>query len=31
MTHWLRRLVHKSRTESQLDKELRFHFEQQIS
>lgn len=29
--HWLRRLVHKSRTESQLDKELRFHLEQQIA
>src|SRR6202162_4262042 len=31
MIHWLRRLVHKSRTESQLDKELRFHREQQIT
>src|SRR5690348_2055047 len=29
--NWLRRLFHKSRTESQLDKELRFHLEQQIA
>ncbi len=28
--HWLRRLLHKTRSESQLDKELRFHLEQQI-
>ncbi len=28
---WLRRLVHKSHSESQLDKELRFHLEQQIA
>ncbi len=29
--NWLRRLFHKSRSESQLDKELRFHLEQQIA
>ncbi len=29
--NWLRRLLHKSRSESQLDKELRFHLEQQIA
>jgi hypothetical protein len=29
--NWLRRLFHKSRAESELDKELRFHLEQQIS
>jgi putative ABC transport system permease protein len=28
---WLRRLFHKSHSESQLDKELRFHLEQQIA
>jgi len=28
--NWLRRLLHKSRNASQLDKELRFHLEQQI-
>jgi predicted permease len=28
--NWLRRLFHKSRSERQLDKELRFHLEQQI-
>jgi putative ABC transport system permease protein len=28
---WLRRLFHKSRSESQLDRELRFHLEQQIA
>jgi len=31
MIPWLRRLFHKSRTESRLDKELRFHLEQQIA
>jgi putative ABC transport system permease protein len=29
--NWLRRLFHKSRSESQLDKELSFHLEQQIA
>jgi hypothetical protein len=29
--HWLRRLLHKSRTESQLDSELRFHLERQVA
>jgi putative ABC transport system permease protein len=29
--NWLRRLLHKSRSESQLDKELRFHLEQQVA
>src|SRR5216683_268912 len=29
--NWLRRLSHKSRSEGQLDKELRFHLEQQIA
>jgi predicted permease len=29
--NWLRRLLHKSRSEGQLDKELRFHLEQQIA
>ncbi len=29
--NWLRRLFHKSHSESQLDKELRFHLEQQIA
>jgi hypothetical protein len=28
---WIRRVFHKSRTESELDKELRFHLEQQIA
>src|SRR5712664_679819 len=28
---WIRRLLQKSRAESELDKELRFHFEQQIA
>ncbi len=28
--NWLRRLLHKSRSERQLDKELRFHLEHQI-
>ena len=28
---WLRRLFHKSRAESELDKELRFHLERQIA
>ena len=28
---WLRRLFHKSRAETQLDKELRFHIEQQVA
>ena len=28
---WIRRLFHKSRTENELDKELRFHLEQQIA
>jgi putative ABC transport system permease protein len=27
---WLRRLLHKTRSEGQLDKELRFHLEQQV-
>ena len=29
--HWVRRLFQKSRTEKHLDKELRFHLEQQIA
>jgi putative ABC transport system permease protein len=29
--NWLYRLIHKSRSEDQLDKELRFHLEQQIA
>src|SRR5271167_1176460 len=29
--NWLRRLLHRSRNESQLDKELRFHLDQQIA
>jgi putative ABC transport system permease protein len=29
--NWLRRLLHKSRSETELDKELRFHLEQQIA
>src|SRR5271154_6110228 len=29
--NWLRRLLHRSRNESQLDKELLFHLEQQIA
>jgi predicted permease len=29
--HWIRRLVRKSRMEGELDRELRFHLEQQIS
>src|SRR6267154_3245652 len=29
--NWLRRLFHKSHGENQLDKELRFHLEQQIA
>jgi hypothetical protein len=29
--NWFRRLLHKSRCESELDKELRFHLEQQIA
>jgi predicted permease len=29
--NWLHRLFHKSRSEAQLDKELRFHLEQQIA
>jgi hypothetical protein len=29
--NWFRRLLHKSRSESELDKELRFHLEQQIA
>ena len=29
--NWLRRLFDKSHSESQLDKELRFHLEQQIA
>src|SRR5580704_11558413 len=29
--NWLDRLFHKSRSESELDKELRFHLEQQIA
>jgi len=29
--HWVRRPFHKSRTEKHLDKELRFHLEQQIA
>jgi putative ABC transport system permease protein len=29
--NWLRRLLHKSRAEGELDKELRFHFEQQVA
>ena len=28
---WLSRFLHKSRSESHLDKELRFHIEQQIA
>src|SRR3989442_3246401 len=28
---WLSRFLHKSRSESHLDKELRFHIEQQIT
>jgi hypothetical protein len=29
--NWHRRLFHKSRAESELDKDLRFHLEQQIA
>ena len=29
--NWLGRLLHKSPAESELDKELRFHLEQQIA
>jgi len=29
--NWLHRLFHKSRSEDQLDKELRFHLEQQVA
>jgi len=29
--NWIRRLFRKSRAESELDKELRFHLEQQIA
>jgi predicted permease len=29
--NWLRRLFHKARAESELDKELRFHLEQQVA
>ena len=29
--NWLGRFLHKSRAESELDKELRFHLEQQIA
>jgi putative ABC transport system permease protein len=31
MMSWLSRLLHKSRSEAHLDKELRFHIEQQIA
>ena len=31
MLHWLRRVFHKSRAETDLDRELRFHLEQLIS
>jgi len=29
--NWLRRLFHKSRSEAQLDNELRFHLDQQVA
>ena len=29
--HWVRRLYQKTRAEKELDKELRFHLEQQIA